>query len=206
MEFEKKSELDEEKKSKLAKGEKRKPKELHCMQCPKCDMELMEIDYQPFKVEKRDLIDFLSPARKGETKRYRHSSRREKRFIGCGGRKKNNLIFWIRWDMKGEIHPKIFCSRTPLPGCANDPLWRPGVLSCCCLPSSETAIFLWCCASCRQVPGYRSYWSINFRYFASSRSLSNSQNFFTISSCSLLLKYFMDGVKKPFSSFSICPG
>ena len=75
MEFEKKSESDEEKKSKLPKGEKNKAKELHCMQCPKCDTELMGIDYKPFKVEKRDLIDF--PVRPLERARRRGTGLRK---------------------------------------------------------------------------------------------------------------------------------
>jgi hypothetical protein len=52
MEFEKKKKLEEEKQQKLAVGEKQKLKELHYMKCPKCGMELIEIDFRGIKVDK----------------------------------------------------------------------------------------------------------------------------------------------------------
>ena len=52
MEFEKKKKVEEEKHKKLAVGEKQKLKELHYMKCPKCGMELIEIDYKGIKVDK----------------------------------------------------------------------------------------------------------------------------------------------------------
>jgi hypothetical protein len=52
MEFEKKKRLEEEKHKKLKEGEKKKLKELHYMRCPKCGMELIEIDYREIKVDK----------------------------------------------------------------------------------------------------------------------------------------------------------
>lgn len=52
MEFEKKKKLEEEKHKKLKEGEKKKLKELHHMRCPKCGMELIEIDYREIKVDK----------------------------------------------------------------------------------------------------------------------------------------------------------
>ncbi len=52
MEYEKKKKLEEEKHKKLAKEEKKKLKELHYMRCPKCGMELIEIDYKGIKVDK----------------------------------------------------------------------------------------------------------------------------------------------------------
>jgi len=36
----------------LAEEEKKRLKELHYMRCPKCDMELIEIDYKGIKVDK----------------------------------------------------------------------------------------------------------------------------------------------------------
>ncbi|WP_333655203.1 TFIIB-type zinc ribbon-containing protein [Dissulfurispira sp.] len=52
MEYEKRKKLEEEKHKKLAEEEKRKLKELHYMRCPKCGMELIEIDYKGIKVDK----------------------------------------------------------------------------------------------------------------------------------------------------------
>ena len=52
MEFEKKKKEEEEKQKKLAEADKKKLKELHHMKCPKCGMELIEIDYKAIKVDK----------------------------------------------------------------------------------------------------------------------------------------------------------
>jgi uncharacterized protein with PIN domain len=52
MEFEKKRKIEEEKHKKLKEEEKKKLKELHNMRCPKCGMELIEIDYKEIKVDK----------------------------------------------------------------------------------------------------------------------------------------------------------
>lgn len=52
MEYEKKKKLEEEKYKRLAEGEKKRLKELHYMRCPKCGMELIEIDYKRIKVDK----------------------------------------------------------------------------------------------------------------------------------------------------------
>jgi len=52
MEFERKKKLEEEKHQKLAVGEKQRLKGLHYMKCPKCGMELIEIDYKGIKVDK----------------------------------------------------------------------------------------------------------------------------------------------------------
>ncbi|MBI4849093.1 MAG: zf-TFIIB domain-containing protein [Nitrospirae bacterium] len=51
-EFERKKKLEEEKHKKLKEEEKIKLKELHNMRCPKCGMELIEIDYKKIKVDK----------------------------------------------------------------------------------------------------------------------------------------------------------
>jgi len=51
-EYERKKKLEEEKHKKLAEEERRRLKELHYMRCPKCGMELIEIDYKGIKVDK----------------------------------------------------------------------------------------------------------------------------------------------------------
>ena len=52
LEIEKKKKLMEEKRKNLASDEKKKLKELHYMRCPKCGMELTEIDYKKIKIDK----------------------------------------------------------------------------------------------------------------------------------------------------------
>ncbi len=52
LEFEKKKKIEEEKHKQLKADEKKKLKELHNMRCPKCGMELIEIDYKAIKVDK----------------------------------------------------------------------------------------------------------------------------------------------------------
>ncbi|MDP2167014.1 MAG: zf-TFIIB domain-containing protein [Thermodesulfovibrionales bacterium] len=52
MEFAKKKKLEEEKHKTLKAEEKKKLKALHLMRCPKCGMELIEIDYKSVKVDK----------------------------------------------------------------------------------------------------------------------------------------------------------
>ena len=52
MEYEKKKKIEEEKHKKLKAEEKKKLKGLHYMRCPKCGMELIEIDYREIKVDK----------------------------------------------------------------------------------------------------------------------------------------------------------
>jgi hypothetical protein len=51
MEFEKKKKIEEEKHKSLAEEEKQRLKNLHYMQCPKCGMELIEIDYKGIKID-----------------------------------------------------------------------------------------------------------------------------------------------------------
>lgn len=51
MEFEKKQKVEREKHKALAEEEKQKLKEFHFMRCPKCGMELIEIDYKGIKVD-----------------------------------------------------------------------------------------------------------------------------------------------------------
>ncbi len=52
MEFEKKKKFEEKQQKQLAVEEKKKLKELHYMKCPKCGMELIEIDYKSIKIDK----------------------------------------------------------------------------------------------------------------------------------------------------------
>ena len=52
LEFERKKKLEEERHKKLAEEEKKRLKELHYMKCPKCGMELIEIDYRGIKMDK----------------------------------------------------------------------------------------------------------------------------------------------------------
>ncbi|MBE0596714.1 MAG: zf-TFIIB domain-containing protein [Desulfuromonadales bacterium] len=50
--YEKQRKLHEERHRALAAEEKKRLKELHFMQCPKCGMELVEIDYRTIKIDK----------------------------------------------------------------------------------------------------------------------------------------------------------
>ena len=50
--FEKKQKIELEKQKQLAEAEKQKAKELHRMKCPKCGMNLVEIDYKSIKVDR----------------------------------------------------------------------------------------------------------------------------------------------------------
>ncbi|RJQ21457.1 MAG: hypothetical protein C4560_04005 [Nitrospiraceae bacterium] len=52
MEFARIKKLEEEKHRKLKEDERKKLKDLHHMRCPKCGMELIEIDYKEIKVDK----------------------------------------------------------------------------------------------------------------------------------------------------------
>jgi uncharacterized protein len=50
-EFEHKKRLQEEKRKTLALEERTRLKELHFMRCPKCGMELIEIEYKGLKID-----------------------------------------------------------------------------------------------------------------------------------------------------------
>ena len=52
LEFERKKKLEEGRHKTLAEEERKRLKELHYMSCPKCGMELIEIDYKGIKVDK----------------------------------------------------------------------------------------------------------------------------------------------------------
>lgn len=52
LEFERLKKLAEEREQKLREGERQQLKELHWMRCPKCGMELVEIEYLGLKIDK----------------------------------------------------------------------------------------------------------------------------------------------------------
>lgn len=52
LQFEKQKKVEEEKHKKLKAEEKARLKKLHFMRCPKCGMELIEIDYKDIKIDK----------------------------------------------------------------------------------------------------------------------------------------------------------
>ena len=52
MDFERKKKTEEERQKKMAEGEKKKLRDLHYMKCPKCGMELIEIDYRGIKIDR----------------------------------------------------------------------------------------------------------------------------------------------------------
>lgn len=52
LEFEEKQRNEEEKREALAEKERARLKDLHFMRCPKCGMNLVEIDYKGVKVDK----------------------------------------------------------------------------------------------------------------------------------------------------------
>ena len=52
IEFERLRKLQEERDKHIAQNEKKRLRELHFMRCPKCGMELSEIDYQGVKIDK----------------------------------------------------------------------------------------------------------------------------------------------------------
>lgn len=52
LELEQRKKSEGEKLKRLAEEEKRRLKELHFMRCPKCGMELQEVDYKGIKIDK----------------------------------------------------------------------------------------------------------------------------------------------------------
>jgi hypothetical protein len=52
LEFERRKQAERERAGKLAGEEKERLKGLHYMKCPKCGMELIELDYRGVKVDK----------------------------------------------------------------------------------------------------------------------------------------------------------
>jgi len=51
-EYAKLKKIQEESQKKLAAGRRAKEKELHYMKCPKCGMNLVEVDYKKIKIDK----------------------------------------------------------------------------------------------------------------------------------------------------------
>jgi len=51
-EFERKKRVAEERERSLREEERKRLKELHSMRCPRCGMELVEIDYRGIKIDK----------------------------------------------------------------------------------------------------------------------------------------------------------
>jgi len=52
LEFERAKKVEEELKKKMLSDERSSIKELHYMRCPKCGMQLVEIDYKGIKIDK----------------------------------------------------------------------------------------------------------------------------------------------------------
>jgi hypothetical protein len=52
LEFEQRQNQEEQKRAQMEADEKKKLKELHFMRCPKCGMNLIEIDYKGIAVDK----------------------------------------------------------------------------------------------------------------------------------------------------------
>ena len=51
-EFERRKKIEKEKQEKLAGEEKKRLRDLHFLKCPKCGMDLIEIDYKSVKVDR----------------------------------------------------------------------------------------------------------------------------------------------------------
>ena len=52
IEFERKKKIEREKRASLAAEEKKRLRDLHFMKCPKCGMDLIEIDYKSIRMDK----------------------------------------------------------------------------------------------------------------------------------------------------------
>ncbi|MGE5662822.1 MAG: zf-TFIIB domain-containing protein [Deltaproteobacteria bacterium] len=57
LEFEKRKKAEQEKQQRLVAEERKRLKDLHHMKCPKCGMELIEIDYKQIKIDKCSACD-----------------------------------------------------------------------------------------------------------------------------------------------------
>ncbi len=57
IEYERRKEVEEKKYREMAAEEKRKRKDLHFMQCPKCGMQLIEVDYKTLKIDRCSACD-----------------------------------------------------------------------------------------------------------------------------------------------------
>jgi hypothetical protein len=52
IEFERRKKIEREKQQKLAGEERKRLRDLHYRKCPKCGMDLIEVDYKSIKVDK----------------------------------------------------------------------------------------------------------------------------------------------------------
>ena len=52
IEYQRRKKIEEEKHARMAEEEKRRRKELHFMHCPKCGMDLLEVDYKSLKIDR----------------------------------------------------------------------------------------------------------------------------------------------------------
>lgn len=52
VEFERRKKIEREKRQSLATEEKKRLRELHYMKCPKCGMDLIEVDYKRVRMDK----------------------------------------------------------------------------------------------------------------------------------------------------------
>jgi phage FluMu protein Com len=52
IEFEQKKKIEREKRQSLAREEKKQLRDLHYMKCPKCGMDLIEVDYKSVRMDK----------------------------------------------------------------------------------------------------------------------------------------------------------
>ncbi|MGE5190317.1 MAG: zf-TFIIB domain-containing protein [Gemmatimonadota bacterium] len=57
LEFEKRKKAEQEKQQRLAAEERKRLRDLHSMKCPKCGMELIEVDYRQIKIDKCSSCD-----------------------------------------------------------------------------------------------------------------------------------------------------
>ena len=57
IEYQRRKKVEEEKHRQMAEQEKRQRKELHFMQCPKCGMKLIEVDYKSLKIDRCSACD-----------------------------------------------------------------------------------------------------------------------------------------------------
>jgi hypothetical protein len=57
LEFERRKKAEEAKRKTLAAAEMQRLKELHFMHCPKCGMDLIEVDYKTLKVDRCSACD-----------------------------------------------------------------------------------------------------------------------------------------------------
>lgn len=57
LEFERKRKAEQEKQARLQTEEKERLKELHHMHCPKCGMDLVEVDFKGIKIDKCSACD-----------------------------------------------------------------------------------------------------------------------------------------------------